>query len=358
MRVALLAWAAANTTARAPAQEDRVRFEPVVRPIQVGWRLDDNVFRATNREEARTDRIASLEAGAGLEARAGKHGAGSLMWTGALDVYDRFGSQDNHRQELNLSLLARFSGWRLHYHKGAVWRLSAEENYDYMDSSDAVEIRWSPFPAWDTRAGYRLHSREYRTSDPVVRARNFVEDSASGGVGWQAARGLRLETQGFWKVRDVNRLAVRESGNMFTVLEDLQRDVTLQGGIGVRWLLASVLQEVLFQISRTESNSDGFSHRTRSASWAGVVNPTPDLFVYLFVRLFEKRYDRDPFRLPEFELGFNEEEGQDLLSAKVSWEWKPAWTLSFSAARLHNESPDPNRFYVKHVVRWETLRRF
>jgi hypothetical protein len=166
---------------------------------------------------------------------------------------------------------------------------------------------------------------------------------------------LSVRAEGSYNLRRFNRYAVDGLG---ASLEPLHEDGTWAVSLRSRIYFASVLQNITLEQQRTHSNSHGFSHTARSASWAAVVNPVPSLFLQLFIRFYGKEYDLPPLDSPDLQVGYVDEDSQDLLSARATWEWSPQWTLSLGASRVRSESTQPGVFYIKNLYSAQIRRNF
>lgn len=350
----LLLWAPALFGTE--SSDRKVSF--VVSPLQMETRYDDNIFRSAGSASRVGDWLFS--SGVGLQGKLmlspqWDFGAG---WSGRGTLYRREKTQDNAQNDFALALGFSQGGWSARYTRSWNFRSSVEANYDYRDLLENVEVAGLFKQFHRTRLNYRFYQREYRMQNSVFQARNFFEDY------------LRWETSGplfsrwrylgtvSWRSKQFNRYALHAKGETFEVLNELQKDSGLGFQGGFNGHAGSLLQEWTLGYERIRSNSDGFSHRNLWFSWAAVVRPISAWYVQLFARLFDKRYDRDPFQLPELELGFNDEEGQDLLSLKITWQLDDHWETFFFASRLRNESEIPNRFYIKHLLGFGMLRSF
>lgn len=350
----LLLWTSALFGTESSGQ--KVSFD--VSPLQMETRYDDNIFRSPARASRTGDWLFS--SGVGLKGKwmlspQWDMGAG---WSGRGMLYRREKTQDNAQNDFSLALGFSPGGWSVRYTRFWNFRSSTEANYDYRDRLENVEVTRFLKNLHRVRLNYRFYQRDYHTENPVFQARNFFEDHfrwETAGILFSRWRYLGAVS---WRSKQFNRYALRAQGETFEVLNELEKDSGLgfQGGFSGH--VGSLLQEWTLAYERIRSNSDGFSHRNLWFSWAAVVRPISAWYVQLFARLFDKRYDRDPFRLPELELGFNDEEGQDLLSLKVTWQLDDHWETFLFASRLHNESETPNRFYIKHLLGFGMLRSF
>jgi hypothetical protein len=169
---------------------------------------------------------------------------------------------------------------------------------------------------------------------------------------------LSIQASGMLGRREFNRYAVGRDSDGYRVLTETQNDDTFGSQAGLRWYAASVLNDLVFQIQATQSNNYGSSNHIRSVSWTAGMNPMPALTFQMMFRLFKKQYDVNPLTIPEFQLGFNDEDGQDLLSAKTTWDVVRSWNISFTFNRLRTESMIPARYYIKQVLSLQLQRSF
>ena len=178
--------------------------------------------------------------------------------------------------------------------------------------------------------------------------------SIAGYSGAQCAGGSSCVPN--WSVD--SRYAVASNNGVLVSLPDLQTDDTWTLLLNAHIYFASVLQDISVEGQRTDSNGYGFSNWVESVSWAGVIRPSSSFYLQLFFRLYFKQYDLDPLKLPDLQLGFIDEDSQDLLSAKANWEFAPQWVGSLSLSRIRSESDQPGAYYIKNMASFQIRRSF
>ncbi|HET9870889.1 MAG TPA: hypothetical protein VFR02_10400, partial [bacterium] len=293
----------------------------VFQPLGLETRFDDNVFRLVSQAGRLSDEVDSLSGGLGLEARDGGFSAKGGYSLNA-DAYQFYSGLDNFTHDLTLDLSQESGDFLLRYTNDSFFRSSAYYEFDYFDEANLVALEYDPDPGWSLRGGVEALSRDYYADQDYVVSRNFTDDGASISAqrlwpdSWSAKLALR------YGERRYNRYAVASSGSgSVTAVGDLQDDRTVSLDLGLHAYLLQVLQDLHLTCARTNSNSYGFSNWVGSLSWAGVLSPAKDFYLELFFRLYEKDYDFQPLDVPDLQLGFSNDDGQDLLAVKGSWEW-------------------------------------
>jgi len=326
-------------------------------PLIAGVRMDNNVYRRTA-GDPEGDIIQTFGGGVSLSSLFKDTWQMEVDYHFSADLYQRHGDLNNYRNHLLISLDSRQGpvlGW---FRKKYMIRRSPENNYDYWDDQIALGIDWSPRASWNLDLQGENTLRRYYDPEPFVRAKDFNDNTVTLTLFRQLEDGLSLQAGGFLGRREFNRYATGLDGGGYHVLRETQKDDTYGGQAGMRWFVASVLNELFFQVQKSSSNNVGSGNHVRSISWAAGVNPAPTLTFQMMFRLYHKRYDVDPLTIPEYQLGFNDEEGQDLLTAKTVWECTPRLNLGFSFARVRCESSIPAKYYIKQVYSLQIQRRF
>lgn len=326
----------------------------------LGWeaRIDNNVFRSVSEANRLSDEINAWTGGLGLRYR-----SGALQVSGDYsldaDIYRYYSGLNNFIHDLNFNLARDAGPFIFRYANDSFFRSSAYDEFDYFDEANTVGMDYRPGLKWDFAGTYEWLSREYYGNADVVASRNFTDD----GVGFSAQRNwaesfsAKLDLK--WTDRQFNRYAVAASNSgAVSAMSFLQNDRTIYADLGFHLYFLNVLQNIHLTASRTNSNSYGFSNSVESASWAGVLSPVRNFYLELFFRFYEKDYDFQPLAVPDLQLGFTDDDGQDLLALKGTWEWSPGWTASLGMSRIKNESATPGEYYIKDVISAQVRRAF
>jgi hypothetical protein len=194
--------------------------------------------------------------------------------------------------------------------------------------------------------------------DPSVWSKNFVDQSGSLSVQREIDDRFSLKLLGSYTNREFNRYAVADNGGAFSSVANLQNDNTWKVLLNAHVYFASILQDINVEGQRTDSNSYGFSNWVESFSWAGVVRPMSGFYLQLFFRLYLKYYDQSPLNLPDLQLGFIDEDSQDLLAVKANWDLDSNWVGSLGVSRIRSESDQPNAYYIKDIISAQMRRSF
>jgi hypothetical protein len=170
---------------------------------------------------------------------------------------------------------------------------------------------------------------------------------------------VSFKVEGGYNARRFNRTVVMVNGPVTTILPDLQVDQTWFLRASGHLYIESVLQDFRFEHQRTDSNSYGFSNSVDSISWAAVLKPGSSFYLQLFFRLYSKVYDSPPILgNPDLQIGYVDEDSQDLLAIKTTWEWASQWSLNVGISRLRTESTQPSLFYIKDIFSIEVQKDF
>lgn len=317
-------------------------------PLLGGLRLDDNVFRAVTMETQLSDAVDSLDGGAFTSVKTGLF-EGRLSYQFYSDQYWTYSILDNLDNHLECRLDMAPDTLDLYYEKELYVRDSHTNDFDYVDEGDFFGLVWGPPGPWDYGLRYKYFSREYYSQDPSYQSRNFADQEVQASLQRQIDGRLSFKLFGSFNDRQFNRYAVLPGG---TGTSDslLQQDQTWTALVGAHFFLESILQDLTYEHQRTNSNSYGFSNTVDSFSWAAVLKPAPAIYLQLFWRLYSKVYDVAPIASPDLQLGYVDEDSQDVLSVKANWEWAPHWSASLGVSRLRVESDQPDQFYVKDLV--------
>jgi hypothetical protein len=235
------------------------------------------------------------------------------------------------------------------------------DDFDYTEDGLLAGIQWNPTNQLNLDMKYKNLSREYGSQDPTVRTQNFNDNSVALGAHMEMNDRLTLGLEGNYTDREFNRYAVvqdPDSPGNYDSASYLQTDQSYGLLLSARVYVESILQNFTVQHERTDSNSYGFSNTVDSFSWAAVVRPAKNFYIQLFVRLYEKTYDQTPLVNADLQVGFTDEDSQDLLSVKGTWEFEPLWSAGFSYSRMKTESTQPGEYYIKNVEALQVERKF
>jgi hypothetical protein len=325
----------------------QVQLDPL--PLGLETRYDNNVFRLVSEQGRLSDEIDSFSTGFLAQAPVGPFKA-QAEYSLNSDTYQFYSQLNNFMHDLNFNLSADSGNFSLHYTNDSFFRSSAYYEFDYFDEANLVALDYNPAPNMSFEGGYELLSREYYNDVDYVVSRNFTDDgfSLSAQRTWSESFSAKFEMK--LNDRQFNRYAVEVNSGAVTYASFLQNDDTVSADLGFHLYFLKVLQDIHVSAARTNSNSYGFSNAVESVSWAGVLSPTKNFYLELFFRLYEKDYDFQPLVVPDLQLGFTNDDGQDLLAAKGTWEWAPGWTGSLGVSRVKNESTQPGQYYIKDVI--------
>jgi len=324
----------------------------------VDGRWDDNVYRATAPVSLLTDFVYSLEGGGQLSA-SWPDWRVSLDYRLGADLYQEYENLDNLKNELGLLLSFHTGDWAFTYRNENFLRNSSYSEFAYFDDDNLFSIGWVPPGTWSSQIHLRSFYRQYSDNSASFQARNFTDQGGVLEVRREVDDRLSLAWGGGYNNRLFNRYAVGQSGGSFVNLASLQSDETWSVLLRAHYYLFSILQDINLDANRTDSNSYGFSNSVQSASWAAVVSPAENFFLQLFFRLYAKTYDITPItNNNNLLVGFTDEDSQDLLSIKATWEYTPDWTFSLGLSRLRNESNQPGLYYIKNLISAQVQRKF
>lgn len=328
-------------------------------PVAIGLRFDDNVLRSVVPKDRLSDEIYSLNWGGSGSANYDIF-RGDLSYQLGADQYQLYASQNNFRNNLSLALAVDPGEFSLSYKKVLLFRTSSESNYNYFDDGNYFDAQWLPSSPWLVDGEYRNYSRSYYDPADAFQSREFVDQSGILAVQREFSDQISIRLEGRYNDRQFNRNQVTVSSGVTLIGPgSLQADETWSGKVSAHLYIESVLQDFQFEHQRTNSNSYGFSNSVDSLSWAAVLKPAPSLYLQLFFRLYTKTYDAPPIMgNPDLQIGYVDEDSQDLLAIKTSWEWSPQWTLNLGISRLRSEYTQPGQFYIKDIFSAEVQRNF
>jgi hypothetical protein len=250
--------------------------------------------------------------------------------------------------------------WAFSIKKNFYIRNCLDSDFNYFDNGDFLDARWIPSGPWSSEVTYKDYSRQYYDKTDTFQSRDFLDRAGIIAVQREVNENFSLKLEGSYNNRQFNRYLVVLNGGepLSSTSFPLQTDETWTGKLSGHLYLGSILQDFSLEHQRTDSNSYGFSNTVESFSWAAVVRPAPSFYLQLFFRLFSKVYDSPPLTLPDLQIGYVDEDSQDLLSIKTSWEWSPQWMADISLNRLRTETTQPGQFYIKDILSVEVQRNF
>jgi hypothetical protein len=337
---------------------DAFQLEANPESVEVGLRYDDNVFRAVSLEDRLPDEVYALNLG-GAASPSYDIFKGELEYHLGADQYQLYSILNNSINDFNLSISVDPTEWSFSYKKEFYLRTSDYSDFNYYDDDNSLDIQWEPAGPRIYETGYKYYSREYFDPSTSYQSRNFVDQEILLGIQQEVNEKFSLKLEGNYNNRQFDRNPVGVDNGVTVVLPGIQTDQTWSIRLNSRVYFDSILQEINFEHQRTNSNSYGFSNTVESISWAAVIRPASSLYLQLFFRLYSKTYDESPITgNPDLQIGYVDEDSQDLLSIKGSWEWNPQWVANLSLSRLRNESTQPGEFYTKDIIALEVQRKF
>jgi hypothetical protein len=340
------------------ARPDLFQLEAIPEPVQIGLRYDDNASRAVSLEDRLPDEIYSLNLGGDVSPSYDIF-KGDLNYHLGADQYQLYSDYNNLINDFNFSISVNPNDWSFTYKKEFFLRTSDYSDFNYFDDDNFLDVQWAPTGPRVYDSGYKYYSRGYYDQSTPYQSRNFVDQEVFFGIQQEINEKFSLKLEGDYNDRQFNRNPVGVDGGVTFVLPGIQTDETWSVRLNSHIYFDSILQEINFEHQRTNSNSYGFSNTVESISWAGVVRPAPSLYLQLFFRLYSKIYDETPIsNNPNLQIGYVDEDSQDLLSVKTSWEWSPQWVANLSLSRLRDESTQPGEFYIKDILSLEVQRTF
>jgi hypothetical protein len=326
-------------------------------PATIGLRFDDNVYRSVVGSSGLADGIVSGDWGGVVKAHYDIFKA-DLGYHLGDDQYLNYTDLNNLKNDFDFLFAVEPNEWSFYYKYECFVRDSQYFDFDYFDINSLAGIRWTPNGPWTCEVQYENLARQYYDMDPSVWSRNFLDQSGSLSVQREVDERFTLKLLTSYTNRQFNRYAVTLDEGVFSSLTDLQNDNTWKVLLNAHVYFASILQDINIEGQRTNSNSYGFSNWVESFSWAGVVRPVSGFYFQLLFRLYLKTYDVSPLNLPDLQLGFIDEDSQDLLAVKANWDIGPGWVGSLSVSRIRSESDQPDAFYIKDIISAQIRRSF
>ncbi len=331
-------------------------FSAALEPIEFGFRFDDNVFRTAVTKGRLADGVYLLDLGGNLGLKKDLF-QGDLKYHLSADEYQRYSQLNNLKNQFGLALTVDPDPFSFFYKYGVFFRGSTDPEYDYVDDNHLLGALWTPTGPWAYEGRYVRHSKTYNSLDSEFRSRNYLDNGLYLGVQREIAENFSMRLSGSYNHRQFDRFSI-ESDGITPSPTLLHVDETWTVHLNARLFFASVLQDIDLEQQRTRSNSYGFSNIARSVSWAAVVRPASTIYLQLLGRLYWKNYDVAPILSPDLQVGFVDEDSQEVLSARATWEWSPQWMVSLGASRVRNESTQPGVFYIKSVFSAQVRRNF
>ncbi|GEM_PF-2218172 len=334
-------------------------------PAEFGFRFDDNVFRAVSVNGRFSDEIYLVNLGGELGARLDIF-SGSLSYRFGADQYQLYSTLSNLKNDLSLFLSADPGPLSIYYKKEYYFRNSQYFEFDYVDDDNLLGLLWTPPGPWSYEVQYKNYYRQY-TNDSAdtplfsVRSLEFVDQALLLSVERTFTERLSLKLEGGYNNREFRRNPIGLMNNdpaQPMNLPGTQVDQTWSLLLNAHLYFESILQDINFEEQRTNSNSYGFSNTIESVSWAGVVRPVSTLYLQLFFRLYFKNYDVTPLISPDLQLGFVDEDSQDLLSIRTTWEWSPQWMASIGVSRARSEADQAGQYYIKNILSAQVRKNF
>jgi hypothetical protein len=341
-----------TVSAQENPKSDEFKLKANLEPIETGIRFDDNVYRSVMDTGKYSDGIGSVSAGGVVRAGYDIFKA-NLGYHFADDQYWFYTILNNYKNDFDFFVAMTPGDFNLYYKKEYFLRNSPYSVFNYFDDDTWVGMRWSSAGFWNYEVQYKNLARQYYDTNPVIWSRNFVDQSGLLSVQRELEDQFSLKLRGSYNNRQFNRYAVASNNGVLVSLPNLQTDDTWTLLLNTHLYFASILQDINIEGQRTDSNGYGFSNWVESASWAGVIRPSSSFYLQLFFRIYFKQYDLDPLKLPDLQLGFIDEDSQDLLSARANWEFAPQWVGSMSLSRIRSESDQPGAYYIKNMAAFQ-----
>ncbi len=336
---------------------DLFRLEANPEPIEVGLRYDDNASRSVSLQERLPDMIYSLNLGAEVTPSFDIF-KGDLEYHLGADQYQLYSDFNNIINDFNLFFSVNPDEWSFSYKKEFYLRTSEDSDFNYYDDNNSLDVQWAPAGPRDYETGYKYYSRKYFDLSTSYQSRNFVDQAFLLSAQEEINEKFSMKLEGNYNNRQFDRNPVGLVNGILVNLPGIQTDETWSGILSAHIYFDSILQDITIEHQRTNSNSRGFSNTVESISWAAVVRPASSLYLQLFFRLYSKVYDLPPSTLSTLQIGYVDEDSQDLLSIKASWEMSPQWMANLSLSRLRDESTQPGEFYIKDILSLEVQRNF
>jgi surface lipoprotein assembly modifier-like protein len=333
------------------------KFKADLIPLEFGFQFGDNVFQSPDPDGRLSDEIYLLNGGVHLNSTFGIL-KGDLDYHLGADQYQFYSALNNIKNRFDLLLAAEPGDFSFYYKKEYFIRDSQYDQFNYWDDDNVFGVQWNPSGPWNYEMKGKYFSRQYYGADPAIQAENFVDQGVLAGIGREIDERISVKLEGSYNNRQFDRDAVGEADGAYFDLPYIQTDETWSILFNAHLYFENILQDVNFEQQRTNSNSYGFSNTVQSVSWAGVVRPSPSIYLQLLFRLFSKTYDVQPLVNSDLHIGFIDEDSQDLLSLKATWEWAPQWSASISGSRFRNEYIQPGQYYIEDLLTATVQRNF
>lgn len=344
------------TQAQDLPDSSKVAFDFAWEPATAGFRLDDNVYRSVTQTGVLSDEIMSGDWGA--EAKLNYEVfRGLVNYHVGDDQYMIYTDLNNLKNDVNALLAVEPGDWDFYYKFDYFLRASQYFDFNYFDVASVAGARWTPPGVWNYEIQYKNLARQYFDTDPAVWSRNFLDQSGVFSVQREIDDLFSLKLTASYTNRQFNRYAINQTG-MTISPQALQNDNTWKVNLNAHWYIFSILQDVNIEGQRTDSNSYGFSNTVESFSWAGVIRPVVGFYFQLLFRLYLKTYDAPPLTNQDLQLGFIDEDSQDLLTAKANWDMGRGWVSSLGVSRIRSESDQPDAYYVKDIISAQLRKNF
>ncbi len=331
-----------------------VKFAADLIPLEFGFQFGDNVFQSPDLGGRLSDEIYVLNGGAHVGSSFGIL-KGDLDYHLGADQYQFYSILNNIKNRFDLLLAAEPGDFIFYYKKEYFVRDSQYEQFNYWDDDNLFGAQWNPSGPWSYEVKGKNFSRQYYGTDSAIQAENFIDQGVLAGIGREIDERVSVKLEGSYNNRQFNRWAVTENA---AIPGTIQTDETWSLLLNAHLYFENILQDVNFEQQRTNSNSYGFSNTVQSVSWAAVVRPSPSIYLQLLFRLFSKTYDVQPLVNSDLHIGFIDEDSQDLLSLKATWEWAPQWSASLSGSRFRNEYIQPGQYYIENLLTATVQRNF
>lgn len=340
--------------AQEPGQAAGWQAKASLEPIEFGFRYDDNVFRSVDPSGRLADEIYLINCGARFSSNYDIF-RGELDYHLGADQYQFYSVLSNIKNDFGLLLGAEPGDFNFYYRKEYFLRNGQYDQFNYWDDDNLFGAQWAPQGPWSYEVKGKYFSRQYYSADPTIQTENFVDQGLLAGITREIDEKISVKLEGSYNNRQFNRWAVTQ----FATLPGLiQTDETWSVLLNAHLYFENVLQDINFEEQRTNSNSYGFSNTVQSVSWVAVVRPSPSIYLQLLFRLFSKTYDVQPLVNPDLHIGFIDEDSQDLLSLKATWDWAPQWSASLGGSRFRNESIQPGQYYIEDILSATVQRNF
>lgn len=334
-----------------------LKLEAELIPLEFGFQFGDNVFQSPDTSGRLSDEIYLLNGGAHIGSSLGIL-KGNLDYYLGADQYQFYSVLNSLKNRFDLLVTAEPGDVSFYYKKEYFIRDSQYEQFNYWDDDNLFGAQWNPSGPWNYEVKGKYFSRQYYGGDSAIQAENFIDQGILAGIGREIDEKISVKLEGSYNNRQFNRDAIGEVGGNYFDLPFIQTDETWAILLNAHLYFENILQDVNLEQQRTNSNSYGFSNTVQSVSWAAVIRPSQSIYLQLLFRLFSKTYDVQPLVNSDLHIGFIDEDSQDLLSLKATWEWAPQWSASFSGSRFRNEYIQPGQYYIEDLLMTTVQRNF